>query len=81
MKDLMQFSLDDSRFNNILDIRESYDQASDVIKIEIIDQISKKEKAVKDILVYRGEHYCQDNLFISNFTNLFKMENRDLIES
>ncbi|CDW77765.1 gtpase-activating protein [Stylonychia lemnae] len=80
MEDLMKYSIEDSRFNS-LSLRDTYRISSTVIKIETVDFEQQRKEVVKDLLVYRGHHYCDDQIFISKFVELFKMDNRDLIES
>eukprot|EP00347_Sterkiella_histriomuscorum_P023907 403332973 len=56
-------------------------QESSQTKILINNQRIECNSQQHDLLIHRGEHYCQDELFLSNFRKLFQLENMDLIES
>jgi hypothetical protein len=57
-----------------LEVPESFKRTSDTLQIDVNQLLP--HNLCGNLLIYRGEHYCDNPQFMQNFSALYRMDDR-----
>jgi len=62
MDDLLKYTSRESGYHSVT-LRDTYRVSTNNIKIETIDIEEERKEKMRNLLVYRGYHYCSNDVF------------------